>query len=174
MTFSYKKTLNCYFQHTIQGIDNDKSTSRNGVYGIFRRISRVHSGVAVAIHLLPSRLYCRYRSFNGSAVVVRGLPWKQILPQTSARGLYRRSGISPCPEDMRMQMYAILSVLQNILTCLHCSRPLRNLASPHILYRLGKTTVSANQVNLFAILLVLLLASAYICIYKRSVIVNKV
>lgn len=57
--FFIQKTLNCYYQHTIQGIDNDKSTSRNGGYGIFRRISRVHSGVAVAIHLLPSRLYCR-------------------------------------------------------------------------------------------------------------------
>lgn len=35
--------------------------------------------------LLSSRLYCRCRSFNGSCHL--------------ARGLYRRSGISPCPED---------------------------------------------------------------------------
>jgi len=34
--------------------------------------------------LLPSRLYCRYRNHTYSAC---------------ARGLYRRSGIAPCPED---------------------------------------------------------------------------
>ena len=41
----------------------------------------------ILAHLLPSRLYCRYRSCAGSCA--RG-----------ARGLYRRSGISPCPEDI--------------------------------------------------------------------------
>ena len=41
----------------------------------------------ILAHLLPSRLYCRYRSCTGSCA--RG-----------ARGLYRRSGISPCPEDI--------------------------------------------------------------------------
>ena len=37
------------------------------------------------LSLLPSRLYCRYRNHTGSC--------------HSARGLYRRSGITPCPED---------------------------------------------------------------------------
>ena len=37
-------------------------------------------------HLLSSRLYCRYRNHTGSYQM--------------ARGLYRRSGISPCPEDI--------------------------------------------------------------------------
>jgi hypothetical protein len=37
------------------------------------------------LHLLPSRLYCRSRNHTGSCL--------------SARGLYRRSGITPCPED---------------------------------------------------------------------------
>ena len=41
----------------------------------------------ILAHLLPSRLYCRYRNRTGSCA--RG-----------ARGLYRRSGISPCPEDI--------------------------------------------------------------------------
>lgn len=39
-------------------------------------------------HLLPSRLYCRFRSHTGSCL--------------TARGLYRRSGITPCPEDIRI------------------------------------------------------------------------
>ena len=41
-------------------------------------------------NLLPSRLYCRYRNHTGSC--------------PEARGLYRRSGITPCPEDY---MYCI-------------------------------------------------------------------
>ena len=35
-------------------------------------------------YTLPSRLYCRHRNRTGSYL--------------SARGVYRRSGISPCPE----------------------------------------------------------------------------
>lgn len=37
------------------------------------------------LHLLSSRLYCRFRSCTGSCL--------------TACGLYRRSGITPCPED---------------------------------------------------------------------------
>ena len=29
----------------------------------------------------------------------------ETLPPDLARGLYRRSGFSPCPEDMRIQIY---------------------------------------------------------------------
>ncbi|EES92403.1 hypothetical protein CLG_B0336 [Clostridium botulinum D str. 1873] len=38
------------------------------------------------LYLLPSRLYCRSWDFTKSAIHM-------------ARGLYRRSGITPCPED---------------------------------------------------------------------------
>ena len=46
------------------------------------------------------RDHCRYRSFNGSCL--------------SARGLYRRSGFSPCPEDMRMQIYKQFSIIKRL------------------------------------------------------------
>lgn len=42
-------------------------------------------------HLLSSGLYRRCRSFNGSALHAR--------QAFGARGLYRRSGFSPHPED---------------------------------------------------------------------------
>lgn len=54
---------------------------------------RVCSSIPVAgneVHLLPSGLYRRCRSFNGSAIC-------NILPM--GRGLYRRLGLSPDPED---------------------------------------------------------------------------
>jgi len=38
--------------------------------------------------LLPSRLYCRHRNLTSSILLCR-----------RSRGLYRRSGISPCPEE---------------------------------------------------------------------------
>ena len=41
-------------------------------------------------NLLPSRLYCRLRSFTESATFRKG----------KARGLYRRWGLSPRPEDI--------------------------------------------------------------------------
>ena len=45
-------------------------------------------------YLLPSRLYCRYRSFTDSALL-------------RARGLYRRWGIAPRPEDTVQFSYNI-------------------------------------------------------------------
>ena len=42
------------------------------------------------VYLLPSRLYCRYRNHTDSAL--------------RARGLYRRSGIAPCPEDVVLML----------------------------------------------------------------------
>ena len=45
-------------------------------------------------HLLPSGLYRRCRSFNGSAICNM---ISDILPM--GRGLYRRLGLSPDPED---------------------------------------------------------------------------
>lgn len=46
------------------------------------------------MHLLPSGLYRRCRSFNGSAICNMV---SDILPM--GRGLYRRLGLSPDPED---------------------------------------------------------------------------
>ena len=45
-------------------------------------------------HLLPSGLYRRCRSFNGSAICVTV---SGMAPM--GRGLYRRLGLSPDPED---------------------------------------------------------------------------
>jgi len=45
--------------------------------------------------LLPSRLYCRYRSLTGSILFY------------GSRGLYRRSGISPCPEEWQFELISI-------------------------------------------------------------------
>ena len=58
---------------------------------------RVCSSIPVAgneVHLLPSGLYRRCRSFNGSAICNM---ISDILPM--GRGLYRRLGLSPDPED---------------------------------------------------------------------------
>ena len=44
-----------------------------------------------SINLLPSGLYRRLRNLTGSCHVARGL--------ASEADTYRRSGISPCPED---------------------------------------------------------------------------
>jgi len=57
----------------------------------------------ISTHLLSSRLhvntcYCRSRSYTGSATHI-------------ARGLYRRSGISPCPEDIRFSCWTYYSIL---------------------------------------------------------------
>ena len=46
----------------------------------------IHTKNQLYYHLLPSRLYCRPRNLTGSCL--------------SARGLYRREGISLCPEDI--------------------------------------------------------------------------
>ena len=44
-------------------------------------------------YLLSSRLYCRLRSFTESAISHKG----------NARGLYRRWGLSPRPEDIHLK-----------------------------------------------------------------------
>ena len=57
--------------------------------------------------LLPSRLYCRFWNFTKS--------WLGLVPSPAhccARGLYRQSGISPCPEDVR---YAVVVSYHNPL-----------------------------------------------------------
>ena len=54
----------------------------------------------VFCHLLPSRLYCRFRNSTGSAYG-KGKQWMLSIARGLVRvGLYRRSGISPCPEDV--------------------------------------------------------------------------
>ena len=53
-----------------------------------------------SVHLLPSRLYCRYRNYTGSCL--------------SARGLYRRSGNAPCPEDILFGCALIIALLHKM------------------------------------------------------------
>jgi hypothetical protein len=57
-------------------------------------VSNIGAGNLIIPHLLLSRLYCRYRNLTGSCL--------------SARGLYRRSGISPCPEDLLFNYTSII------------------------------------------------------------------
>ena len=54
---------------------------------------------------LPIRDHCRCRNSNGSCLEVSAL--QCMHADLSARGLYRRSGFSPCPEDMRLQIYKL-------------------------------------------------------------------
>ena len=74
------------------------------------RLVSSRCGFAVTVQeLLPGLLmhlhfqeHCRCRSFNGSCLrTSHSLPASDYF---QARGLYRRSGFTPCPEDMRMQM----------------------------------------------------------------------
>ena len=89
----HKKTLNCY------------------TYGIqFKASSPGHGSRKIFFHPdLPLREHCRCRSFNGSCL--------------SARGLYRRSGFSPCPEVMRSQIYHLASKQARIIRKMCFSAP---------------------------------------------------
>lgn len=72
------------------------------------------------------REHCRCRNRNGSCL--------------SARGLYRRSGFSPCPEDMRLQRYINFRNYSHYLCCMSVvpKSPHRKLAIPayHNMYNM--------------------------------------
>ena len=116
MTFSYKKTLNCYFQHTIQGIDNDKSTSRMNLrcpdtVSAACTYGRIQCNPSSFIQTLLS--VPQFQRFNiRLSLNIRTCPGI-FQSSPSVRGLYRRSGITPCPEDMRLQRYLFLLNMQN-------------------------------------------------------------
>ena len=62
-------------------------------------VQELLSGLLMHLHFQE---HCRCRSFNGSCLrTSHSFPASDYF---QARGLYRRSGFTPCPEDMRMQM----------------------------------------------------------------------
>ena len=64
-------------------------------------------------YLLPSRLYCRYWNFTSSTFATTTTTRLHVyliaFVITQVRGLYHRSGISPCPEDFYFIYKLIIS-----------------------------------------------------------------
>ena len=63
-------------------------------------VQELLSGLLMHLHFQE---HCRCRSFNGSCLrTSHSFPASDYF---QARGLYRRSGFTPCPEDMQTQRY---------------------------------------------------------------------
>ena len=55
---------------------------------------------ALILHSFIQKINCTIIFFHPDCTVGIGIAPIHALAQASARGLYRRSGISPCPEDI--------------------------------------------------------------------------
>ena len=93
----------CGFAVAVANCSAGWSSAAGAVLPLRSKCCRCGSSAAVRTLMhLHFQEHCRCRSFNGSCLrISHSLTASDYF---QARGLYRRSGFTPCPEDMRMQM----------------------------------------------------------------------